>query len=79
MARFPNMDRKIDRIEGLLGRYGISSLEEAEDICLEHGVDPAGLVKGTQPICFSDAPWAYIAGGRRGYRPQAQELRRRRL
>ena len=62
MARFPNMDRKIDRIEGLLGRYGISSLEEAEDICLEHGVDPAGLVKGTQPICFSDAPWAYIAG-----------------
>lgn len=62
MVRFPNMDKKIDQINGLLGRYGISSLEEAEHICQEYGIDPAGIVKGIQPICFEDAPWAYITG-----------------
>ncbi len=62
MVKFQNIDKKIEQINELLGKYGIQSLQEAKDICLEYGMDVEALVKGVQPICFEDACWAYIVG-----------------
>ena len=62
MALFEGYERRIDKINGVLKEYGISSIEECKDICLAHGVDCDKIVRGTQPICFENAVWAYYAG-----------------
>ncbi len=62
MVKFPNMDKKIGRIQDLLDEYKIESLEKAREICEENQIDVAAIVKGIQPICFEDACWAYITG-----------------
>ncbi|MBO5344644.1 MAG: GGGtGRT protein, partial [Clostridia bacterium] len=43
-------------------KYGIKSLEEAKEICLNAGIDVDAIVKGIQPICFENAVWAYTLG-----------------
>ena len=62
MALFEGYERKIDKINKALAEYGISSLEEAEKITKDAGLNVYDMVKGIQPICFEDACWAYIAG-----------------
>ena len=62
MALFEGYERRIDKINETLKKYGISSIEEAKDICDKAGVDVYGIVKGVQPICFENACWAYITG-----------------
>ncbi len=62
MALFESYERRIDQINAALNKYGISSLEEAEKICKDKGIDVYNLVKGIQPICFENACWAYITG-----------------
>ncbi len=62
MALFEGYERRIDKIMKTLAEYGISSVEECRDICLEKGVDCDKLVRGTQPICFENAVWAYTVG-----------------
>ena len=62
MALFEGYERRIDKINGVLKQYGISSIEECKDICLSKGVDCDKLVRGTQPICFENAVWAYTVG-----------------
>jgi len=62
MALFESYERRIDKINAALNGFGIKSLEEAEAICKERGIDVAELVKSIQPICFENAVWAYIAG-----------------
>ncbi len=59
---FEGYERRIEKINKCLAEYGIGSLEEARDICLEKGVDVEKIVKGIQPICFENAVWAYTAG-----------------
>ena len=49
-------------IEACMKKYGIADLEDAQKICLDHGVDAYSIVKGIQPICFENACWAYILG-----------------
>jgi hypothetical protein len=61
-VKFPNYDLKIERINIFLRQNGISSLDEAAQICENRGLNIDGIVRGIQPICFDDAPWAYIAG-----------------
>ena len=34
MALFENYERRIDKINGVLAQYGISSVEECREICL---------------------------------------------
>lgn len=72
MVKFQNMDKKISRIEAFLNGYRISTLEEAQEICLQHGLDAAAVVKGIQPICFEDACWAYIAGAAAALKAKVQ-------
>ena len=41
---------------------GIASLEEAEQICLDKGVNAREIVHNTQSIAFQNAEWAYTLG-----------------
>ena len=62
MALFENYERRIDKINGVLAQYGISSVEECRELCQSKGFDPYEIVKGIQPICFENACWAYTVG-----------------
>jgi hypothetical protein len=62
MALFEGYDRRIKQITSTLEEYNIASLEEAEAICKEKGLDIYQVVKDVQPICFENACWAYLLG-----------------
>ena len=62
MALFESYERRIDKINEVLNSYGIASLEEAEKITKDAGLDVYNQVKAIQPICFENACWAYITG-----------------
>ena len=62
MITFENYDRKIEKINTALAAYGIASLEDAEKICKDKGIDPYQIARGIQPICFENAKWAYTVG-----------------
>ena len=59
---FEGYERRIDKINKVLAENGISSLEEAEQICLDKGVNPREIVEGVQSIAFENAKWAYVCG-----------------
>ncbi|MFA5286556.1 MAG: GGGtGRT protein, partial [Smithellaceae bacterium] len=62
MALFEGYERRIKQITPFLAKYGISSLEEAEKVCIGKGVDVRKIVKDIQPISFENAGWAYLVG-----------------
>ncbi len=62
MALFESYERRIDNINKVLNANGISSLEEAMEICKEKGINPYDTVKEIQPICFENVCWAYVMG-----------------
>ena len=62
MALFESYERRIAQIEAVLKSYGISSIEEAEKITKDAGLDVYNQIKAIQPICFENACWAYIVG-----------------
>ncbi len=62
MALFESYERREKKILGVLKEYGIKSIEECRDITLEKGIDVDKIVRGTQPICFENAVWAYAVG-----------------
>ena len=59
---FEGYERRIDQIIPVLNKHGIKDLEEARQICLDKGFDPAKMVRDIQPICFENACWAYTVG-----------------
>ncbi len=62
MALFESYERRIDKINGVLATYGISSVEECREICKAKGFDPYEIAKNIQPICFENVCWAYCVG-----------------
>ena len=62
MALFESYERRIDKINSVLNEYGISSIEEAEKITKDAGLNVYDQIKGIQPICFENACWAYTVG-----------------
>lgn len=62
MINFEGYSRRIDKINSVLGEYGIESLEAAQQIVSDNGVDVRSIVLGIQPIAFENAVWAYTVG-----------------
>ena len=62
MALFEGYERRIPQITKVLNSYGIKDIEEARKITEDAGLNVYDLIKGIQPICFENAPWAYITG-----------------
>ncbi len=62
MALFESYDRRESKILGVLKNYNIKTIEECRDITLAKGIDVDKIVRGTQPICFENAVWAYTVG-----------------
>ncbi len=62
MITFESYERRIDHVNAVLNKNGIASLEEAEQICKDYGINPYETVKKIQPIAFENACWAYVAG-----------------
>ena len=60
MALFESYERRIDKINEVLAGYGIASIEEAQKITKDAGLDVYNQIKSIQPICFENACWAYI-------------------
>ena len=48
MAKFEGQERRMPKIEAALKEYGMTSLEEARDLCLSKGIDVESIVKGVQ-------------------------------
>ena len=62
MALFESYERRIKQIDAVLNSYGIASIEEAEKITKDAGLDVYTQVEAIQPICFENAKWAYTVG-----------------
>jgi hypothetical protein len=62
MALFESYERREKQILAKLNEYGISSIDEAEQITKDAGLDVYHLIEGIQPICFENAKWAYTVG-----------------
>ncbi len=62
MINFEGYSRRIDKINSVLGEYGIESLEAAQQIVSDNGIDVRSIVLGIQPIAFENAVWAYTIG-----------------
>ncbi len=73
MALFESYERRIDKITSVLNSYGIASIEEAEKITKDAGLDVYAMVKGIQPICFENACWAYTVGAKQSLSRRVQE------
>jgi hypothetical protein len=62
MIKFSGYERRKKGIDACLKANGIASLEAAEKICLDAGLDVAATVRSIQPIAFDNAIWAYVLG-----------------
>ena len=61
-VKFESQNRRMENITKVLNSYGIASIEEANKICDEKGLDPYLECEQTQNICFENAKWAYVVG-----------------
>lgn len=62
MPLFESYERREKQILAKLAEYGIGSIEEAEKITKDAGLDVYHMVENIQPICFENAKWAYTIG-----------------
>ena len=62
MVSFEGYERRIDKINAVMAKYGIESLEAADEMLKAKGIDGRAIVHGIQPIAFENAVWAYTLG-----------------
>ena len=62
MAIFEGYERRIEKINAELKKYGINGIDDAKAICEGNGIDVFGIVRGIQMIAFENACWAYTVG-----------------
>ena len=62
MPLFEGYERRIDKINVVLKKYGFEKIEDAVKLCNDKGIDVLKLVKDIQPICFENACYAYALG-----------------
>ena len=61
-VQFESQDRREEQVLAALNANGIASIEEANQICEQYGLDPYKTCEETQMICFENAKWAYVVG-----------------
>ena len=61
-VKYESQERRINQVIAALNANGIESIEEANKICEDAGVDPYQICEDTQGICFENAKWAYVCG-----------------
>ena len=59
---YESQERREAQVLAALNAEGIKSVEEANQICDEAGVDPYLMCEETQRICFENTKWAYVCG-----------------
>ena len=59
---YESQERREAQVLAALNAEGIKSVEEANQICEDAGVDPYQMCEDTQRICFENAKWAYVCG-----------------
>ena len=59
---FESYGRRIPQIEATLKKYGMSTVQDAQKVCADKGVDAYAITKEIQNICFENAAWAYTVG-----------------
>ena len=62
MVKFEGFERREAKLQQFLQQVSLQSLEQAQEICQQKGLDVAAIVKEIQPICFDNACWAYTLG-----------------
>ena len=62
MAIFEGYERRIEKINCELAKYGIKDINDAKAICDAKGIDVFSIVRGIQMIAFDNACWAYTVG-----------------
>ena len=55
MVTFEGYERRIEKINACMKKYGIKDLEDAKSICTSKGIDVEAIVKGVQQIAFENA------------------------
>ncbi len=61
-VQFESQDRREAQVLAALNANGIASIEEANQICEQYGLEPYKTCEETQMICFENAKWAYVVG-----------------
>ena len=61
-VQFESQNRREAQVLAALNAHGIASIEEANQICEQYGLDPYMTCEETQMICFENAKWAYVVG-----------------
>ena len=59
---FESYGRRIPQITATLKKYGMSTVQDAQKVCADRGVDAYAITKEIQNICFENAAWAYTVG-----------------
>ena len=59
---FESYGRRIPQITATLKKYGMSTVQDAQKVCADKGIDPAAIAREIQNICFENAAWAYTVG-----------------
>ena len=59
---FESYGRRIPQITATLKKYGMSTVQDAQQVCADKGIDPAAITRDVQNICFDNAAWAYVVG-----------------
>ena len=68
---FESYGRRIPQITATLKKYGMSTVQDAQKVCADKGIDPAAIAREIQNICFENAAWAYTVGAAIGEGLQA--------
>ena len=59
---FESYGRRLPQIAATLKKYGMSTVQDAQKVCADKGVDAYAITKEIQNICFENAAWAYTVG-----------------
>ena len=62
MSLFEGYERRINQITPVLKQFNMDSIEDAQTVCKDKGLDIHELVLQIQPIAFENACWAYTLG-----------------